>query len=135
MFSLSTVMDAIATALPSSYSAVGYPVSSPNVPQAIVGYPQGPIEYDITAHAAGTTGKMQATIPVWFVVSRALDKAARDAVSVVISDTNSIKQAIEGDAPLRTVCDYATVTEVTIESVTINDIDYLAARFDVEVEG
>jgi hypothetical protein len=126
-------MDAIATALPASYQAVGYPTTNPSPPQAIVGFPVGPVDYDLTFHANGTTGKMKATIPVWFVVGRAIDHDARDAISDIISDTNSIKQSLDGN--LSGAVDYANVTNVEIGPVVINDVSYLGARFDVEVEG
>src|SRR6185437_8325826 len=110
-------MDSIATALPASYQAIGYPTSTPNPPQAIVGYPTGPLEYDLTFHANATTGKMKATIPIWFVVGDVVQKASRDALSIVLSDTNSVKQSVDGT--LGGIVDYATVQDVSVETVTI----------------
>lgn len=135
-FVLSTVMDAIAAELiadlPAGTRAYGYPIPDPVPPCAIVGYPTK-LDYDFTFHAPATTGKVEATFPVWFVVGRVLDKAARDALSAVITGAPGVKESLDGN--LAGAVDFCEVVDCQVETLTISAVDYLAARFDVEVVG
>lgn len=133
-FVLATVMDAIAAEMSTDMVAgtrtYAFPVSNPTPPCAIVGYPTK-LDYDLTFHASGTTGKIAATFPVWFVVGKVLDKAARDRLSAVITGAPGIKESLDGN--LASTVDICSVIDCVIETLTISDVDYLAARFDVEV--
>lgn len=134
-FDLSAIMDAIAAELIAdgvTARAYGYPIPNPTPPCAIVGYPTK-LDYDFTFHALGTTGKIEALFPVWFVVGRVLDKAARDALSAVITGAPGIKESLDGN--LAGAVDTANVMDCQVETLTIADVDYLAARFDLEVIG
>lgn len=122
-------MDAIATQIVSTgvgKSAFGYPKSNPPIPCWIVGYPEKPIDW--ITQGGGPTA--QATFPVWFVVGKVDDKSARDTLSPVIDGTLSIKQKLDGT--LGGAVSSCIVSEVVIESVIVNQIPYLTARFDLE---
>lgn len=133
-FALNTIMDAIAAEivadLPAGTRASAYPIPNPTPPQVIVGYPTR-LDYDMTFHAGATTGKIEATFPVWYVVGQVLDKAARDALSAVITGAPGIKESLDGN--LAGAVDYCTVKDCQVAQITIADVRYLAARFDVEV--
>lgn len=134
-FNLATVMDAIAAELIAdgvTARASAYPIPNPTPPCAIVGYPTK-IDYDMTAHANATTGKLEFEFPVWFLVGRVLDKDARDRLSAVITGAPGIKEALDGN--LGGTVDFSTVTDCQVETLTIGDVDYLAARFTLEGAG
>jgi hypothetical protein len=125
---LKTVMDALATACPTSAGTrkFGYPVGAVEPPAVIVGYPTT-CEFDATFGR----GSDRAVFPIWYVVGRVMEKASRDKLSAVITDMAAISSSIGGvHAPsIQT----ARVTDCTPESVIIGAETYIAARFDVEV--
>ncbi len=127
-------MDAIAAEMVTDMVAgtrtYGYPVPDPVPPCAIVGYPTK-LDYDYTFHANATTGTVEATFPVWFVVARVLDKGARDALSAVITGAPGVKESLDGN--LAGAVQICTVVDCQVEPITISDVEYLAARFDVQV--
>lgn len=132
-FVLSTVIDAIAAELIAdgvTTRASGYPISNPTPPCAIVGYPTK-LDFDMTFHALGTTGKVDATFPVWFVVGKVMDKGARDALSAVITGAPGIKESLDGN--LAGSVDICNVDDAQVQALTIADVEYLAVRFDVRV--
>jgi|SRR6185312_3800760 len=135
-FVLSTVMDAIAAELVADVGATfrvsAYPIPNPTPPHAIVGYPTK-FDYDYTFHALATTGVIEATFPIWYVVGRVLDKTSRDALSAVITGAPGIAEALGGT--LGGTVHSANVSDMQVETVTIADVDYLAARFDLDVVG
>lgn len=128
-------MDAIAAELIAdgvTTRAFGYPIPNPTPPCAIVGYPTK-LDFDMTFHALGTTGKVHATFPVWLVVGRVVDKAARDALSAVLTGATGIKESLDGN--LAASVDICNVVDCQVQALTIADVEYLAARFDVEIVG
>lgn len=129
-FDLTAIMDGLASATGVS-RAYGYPRPEITPPCVVVGYPSK-LDYDLTFHANGSTGKVEAVFPVWYVVADVLDKAARDALSPLITGAGSIKAVLDG-----AVAGYDVVNtiDMTVETFTIGAMDYLAARFDVEVIG
>ena len=134
-FVLSTVMDAIAaevaTDLPAGTRVYAYPVPAPVPPCLIVGYPTS-LEYDLTFHATGTTGKIRAVFPVRFVVPRVLDKSARDAISAVVTGSPGIPESLGGNlAGAVDSCNVGSVPRFDSENVA--GIDYEVVVFDVEV--
>lgn len=132
-FVLSTVMDALAQELINdgvTARAFGYPLPNPTPPCAIVGYPTK-LDFDLTFHALGTTGKVKLAIPVWFVVGKVLDKSARDALSAVLTGALGIKESLDGN--LAGHVDYANVIDCLVEVLTISGVEYLTAKFEVEV--
>ena len=136
-FVLSTVMDAIAAELTAdvgaTFRAYGWPISGPTPPCAIVPYPTE-LEYDVTFHALGTTGKIRAVFPVRFVVGRVIDKATRDAISTLVTGSPGIPESLGGN--LAGAVDTVRVTSAPrFEVETIAGVDYQAVIFDVEVIG
>ena len=133
-FALSTIMDAIAAEMATDMVAgtrtYGYPIGDPQAPCAVVGYPTR-LEYDLTFHALATTGKITATFPVTFIVGRVLDKDARDKLSAVITGAPGIKESLDGN--LAGTVDTCRTMDCTVQELTIGDVPYLAARFELEV--
>lgn len=133
-FALGTIMDAIAAEMVTDMVAgtrtYATPVPNPVPPCAIVGYPSK-LDYDLTFHAGGTTGKVEATFPVWFVVGRVVDKDARDKLSAVITGAPGVKESLDGN--LGGTVDYCNVRDFQVESLMIGETEYLAGRFDCEV--
>jgi hypothetical protein len=133
-FVLSTCMDGIAAWAVSSgvtTRAYGYPASDPIPPCLIVAFPTR-LDFDLTFHALGTVGKVEATFPLWFVVGKVVDKSARDALSAIISGATGIKNLMDGSMG-GTFLDTARVMDCKIETVQVAAVDYLAAVFDMDV--
>ena len=124
------IMDALAGATPSAITTRTYahPVGSLVPPAVVVGYPTD-LEYD----AVFGRGADIVTFPVFYVCGMVDDANARDLVSAVISGTNEIKAAIEGNATLYTKVDTARVKSATFQSISIGAVEMIAVRFDVEV--
>ena len=126
---LNAVMDGIAARLrtggfvPKVYE---WPSESPTPPCAIVGYPET-IEWDFTFADASD----RASFPVWLVVGRVSDRTARDRISDLISGVNSIKALLDGN--LGGVVQTCRVEDCSVENVSINAVDYLAAKFTLDV--
>lgn len=133
-FVLSTCMDGIAAyAVTAGVTtrAYGYPISDPTPPCLIVDWPTQ-LDFDLTAHALGTVGKVTAVFPLQFVVGKVIDKSARDALSAIVSGAVGIKNLLDGSMG-GTFLDTARVMNCKIGPVTISSVDYLAAVFDLEV--
>lgn len=133
-FVLSTVMDGIATYVVSAgvtTRAYGYPISDPTPPCLFVDWPTR-LDFDLTFHANGTTGKVAAIFPLQFLVGKVVDKAARDALSAIISGATGIKNLLDGSMG-GTFLDTATVINCKIGPVQVGSVDYLAATFELEV--
>ncbi len=132
-FSLSGIMDAIAatitTALPPGVRSFAWPTSDITTPAAVVAYPEDEIDFDVTYG----DGLNHAVFPVYVCVGQANDKAARDAISTYVSSTSvkAIKAALDGD--LGGEVQSAAVTGCAITQIVIGAVDYLAARFDLDV--
>ena len=136
MFDLSATMDAIAARCVSQgvcANAIGYPIPTLQPPMIVVGYPTK-LDYDLTFHSGATTGKVKLAIPLWYVVGKVIDKAARDALSTVISTAVSIKAKLDGDSvAYGGILDYVNVDSCSVETLMVGDVDYLAAKFELEV--
>lgn len=107
--------------------AYGWPNEQASPPCLVVGYPDGDIEYDSTFRR----GSDKATFPAWIVVGKAVERTTRDVLSAYIAGATGIKDALDGN--LGGVVQTARVTDCQIEPVVIAGVEYLAARFDVEV--
>lgn len=127
---IADVMDAIADTLieaeilPRVYA---YPAGNVTVPAAVVSYPAEDIDFDVTFK----NGSDRAVFPVFFLVGKATDKAARDTLSEIISGASDIKAALDGT--LGDVVQTARVTGLRVESVTVAGADYLSATASIEV--
>lgn len=129
---LAAVMQAIADELLAAAvvkRAFGWPVGAVQPPAAIVGYPEdGDIEFDAVFGRASD----RAVLPVWLVAGATHDRTTRDVLSGYIGDgARSVKAALEPN--LGGAVQTARVTDAQIEPVTIGGVDYMAARFDVEI--
>lgn len=131
-FNLATVMDAIAAKLVADgvvKTAYGYPVPLPTVPCAFVGYPTK-IDYNVTMGGGGNG--VHVLLPIFFAVGKVIDKTSRDQLSLVIDvqGASAIKASMDGTlggSVASCVCDGA---EITIEK--IGEVDYLAAKFELD---
>lgn len=127
---LGPIMDAIADATVSAGlvpRADGWPSDAIEPPCVVVGYPTD-VMYDLTM----ANGADVATIPVYFVVGRTMEKAARDALSGVIAGAPSIKSALEASA-LGGIVDSVRVIRMDVVQLAVGTLNYVAARFTAEV--
>jgi hypothetical protein len=91
---LGPIMDAIAAKVPAEATqrVHAFPVAEVNPPCAVVGYPDEPISFDATFQR----GSDRATIPVYFVVGKVVERTARDALSAILAGAVGMKEAIDG---------------------------------------
>jgi len=130
---LNAVMDAIGARLVgvTGLRVYDYAADAASPPAAVVSLPEI-VEYDVV----GGRGADRVVIPVMVLVGRVSDRAARDQIAQYVSGTgaSSVKTAIEGGTgDLGAVAHTVRVTEARIDVVTIGQVDYLGASFDVEV--
>ena len=131
---LNAVMDALGVRLAtiSGLRVADYPSDSANPPQAIVGLPETPLEYD----AVMGRGADRVVLPVMVLVGKVSDRTARDALSAYLSGTgaSSVKAAVEGTTgDLGGAAQTVRVMTARVDVVTIQAVDYLGATFEVEV--
>ncbi len=112
----------------------GWPISNfEGAPLAYVDYPPpGSLNFDATFKR----GTDDATFPVYFVVGKVADKAARDALSAIIDGATGFKQGLEaGTSTLTGVVASVHVKDVQIEKDHKDSAgeSWLCARFDVQV--
>lgn len=126
---LNTAMDTLGTALAGITGLRVYDYLADNVavPAAVVGLPQ-PLVYDHT-HGRGSD---RATFPVYVVVGKVSDRAARDALATYCDGTAaatvSVKAALDAVAGCRVID-----VDFTNPVMTIAGADYLAATFHVDL--
>lgn len=129
---LAAVMDAIAVNLSAvtGLRCYGWPTDNVAPPAGIVGYPAD-IEFDLTFQR----GSDRATFPVWVLVGKAYDRASRDLVAAYIAGVDDVKEALDGDLPvdMTPTVQSCRVTDCRIEVVPVGGVDYLAARFELDV--
>ena len=126
---VSLVMQAIADELVSAgvvENAYGWPVKQARPVCAIVGYPDA-LEFDATFGR----GSDKATFPVYIVCGAVHDQSTRDVISGYITGATGVKDALDGD--LSGAVQTARVTDCTIDTLTLAGVEYLAARFLIEV--
>ena len=128
---LAAVMDALASAVESAGvtdRVFPYPPAAVAPPCAVVGYPTT-IDFDLTFQ----DGADECTIPLYLVAGKVSERTARDVLAGYISGAKAVKAAIEADTTLGAAAHSVRVTSMRILSVTVSQLDYLAALFDVEV--
>lgn len=105
-----------------------FPPDNVHPPTAVVGMPET-MEFDSTM----ARGADRTVIPVAILVGKVSDRASRDELAAYVSGTGakSVKAAVDGN--LGGAAQTARVTTARIEVVTVAGVDYLGARFDVEV--
>ena len=124
---LAATMDAFADAAKAILLNVyAYPAGKIEAPAIVVGYPKS-IDFDATFKS----GSDRAEFPIYYVVGRVDDKAARDALSVVIQGADSIKAVFDGD--LNGAVQTCRVTDCQVTEYTNSGIQYLGAVFTAEV--
>lgn len=107
--------------------AYGWPVEAVQPPCLVVGYPEGDIEFD----AVFGRGSDKALFPAWLIVGKALERSTRDVLSPYIAGAAGVKDALDGD--LGGLVQTARVTACRVEPVIVAGVEYLSARFDIEV--
>ena len=127
---LSDVMDAIATALETVVTnAHAWPTEAVKTGEAIVGYPQDPVDIGITFGR----GADVVTLPVWVLCGLATDKATRDTVSGHITGSSEVVAALEGHDPAGVYSSLAVKNAGVERYQMANGLMHMAVRFDVEV--
>lgn len=126
---LAATMQAIADTIVSegvTTRAYAWPSGQIQPPCAIVGYPEQ-IDFDATFGR----GSDRAVFPVWMVCGNVSDRTARDVLSGYITGATGIKDALDGN--LGGAVQTARVTDCQVEKTTIGAVEYISARFDIEV--
>lgn len=121
---ISQIMDGIAAAIRSAgitKSVYPWPVESITVPCAVVGYPTV-VEFDSTMGR----GSDSASFPVYFMVGKAHDRSARDALTGIVKQMKNALDDALGTYALR-------VIGADISEITVAGVNYLAAIFTLEV--
>ena len=127
-FDLTATMDGLAALAVSASLAknvYAYPVESVTVPCIVVGYPKT-IDFD----AVFVRGGDHVGLPVWFVVGKTGTKDARDGLSLILADASSVKSAFEGT---QSFAQTIRVTDAEIAEITIAGVDYLGAKFNLDI--
>lgn len=133
---LADIMDALAVRLatvPGMAGATPYPVDNvPTTPWAAVSY-GGEGTFDATYQR----GHDDMSLPVVIVVGRPKDaRGVRDLLTgFTAGDGDSSVKAILEAEPLPDGIDALRVTTWEVERITIGGQDYIAAVFDVEIDG
>lgn len=125
-------MDEVAEKLrtiPKLVSVQAHAASSITVPGAVLGYPS--MQYHVT-YARGAT---RMTLPIWVVIAKASDEAARDKLSAFASDSGPSSVIAVLEAGSYTQFDELTVTSMEPDSITVGTSDYLAAMFSLDLIG
>jgi hypothetical protein len=107
-----------------------FPSKVVSVPCAVVGYPSE-IEFDSTFQ--GTLGYQphnRYVNPVWFLVAEQDSLSARDALSNILTGSNSVKSVLDGLHAFGTT----RCTDGFVGQVPVADVTYIGARFDTETE-
>lgn len=109
----------VATAMERSYD---YPAESVQVPCSVIGYPE------LDQNVIFTSGKLQNTYPVYVLVGKASERAARDLISTYLHDIPPLLNAVTGGG-----IDYVNVDTAQLREVRVADGSYLAAVFSCSV--
>lgn len=111
-------------------NAFGYPADTISPPAAMVDYPDG-IEFDATYGRGSDT----MVVPVYVAVGKASDRAARDTLGAYAdgAGAKSVKQVLEAGA--YEAFDTCRVSGAEFAVITVGAVDYLAAKFTVDITG
>ena len=129
---LTAVMDdlaaAVDSALASDKTCYGYPVEDLTVGDAVVGYPDDPINVSTTFRR----GMDRATLPVFLVAGMPQDKATRDTIADYITGAGSLVTAIESYST--TSWSSASVTTISVDRYDpVGRPPLVAVRFNVDI--
>lgn len=129
---LALIMEGIGTQLATinGLRVYDFPTGTLAIPAAVVAFPES-ITYDATMGR----GSDRMTIPVHILVGKTSDRGSAALLNAFMSGagTKSVKTAIELDPTLGGNAQTTRVTEATVSFMSVADIEYLAATFDVDV--
>lgn len=130
---LTAVMDGLAAAvdsvLASDKTAYAYPVEDVTVGDAVVGYPQDPIDTAVTFRR----GMDRATFPVFLIGGLPQDKGTRDTLADYLTGASSLITAIES---YTTGSPWASAAVLTVQIDRYEPVGrppLVAVRFDVDI--
>jgi hypothetical protein len=130
--SIGAVMDGLGARLAtiSGLRTYDYPADAVSVPAGIVLFPET-VNYDATM----ARGSDQADFQLLVLVGKVSDRSARDALALYMNGegARSVKTVVEADRTLAGAADTARVSQSTVETFTVGAVEYLGARFTVEV--
>lgn len=118
---------AVQTVLASGRTAFDHPVEAVVPGDAIVAYPQDPIQISTTFRR----GQDRVTVPVFVICGLPQDASTRTAISAWIDNSGSVITAIEGYAGT-----WSSVSVVTVQIeqfIPTGGAPLVALRFDVDV--
>lgn len=123
-------MDAIAESARGTIAERAYEWPTLNFvpPCVVVGYP-----VDNGLNATYRRGSSRATFPVWVVCGRADERSAREVLGGYIAGEEGgiVRQTFDGD--LGGAVQTCLVTTFVVEAVASAGVDYIAARFDLDI--
>lgn len=126
------VADDIADALDGIAGLNVYPFAADHVspPAAVVGFPE-----DYTFDTTMGRGSDRMSIPVFVLVGKVSDRAARDTLGAYVdgSGAKSIKAKLEGST--YTAFDSLRVQSVEFETISVAGQELLAGVFSVDIYG
>lgn len=127
-----TIMSEVASLIAGALTirVYDYPPDTLAVPAAVVAFPES-IEYDLTMDR----GKDRLTVPVHVIVGKVSDRSATKTIAGYLnsSGVGSFKAVIESDVTLNGSVDSTRVTEATVSIMVINQVEYLAATFTLDI--
>lgn len=126
-----TLLDAI-TAVRKVYDYI--PDTAPPTPCGIIG------NVSVTWDDAMQRGLDSYTFEVYAVVSRMSERSGQDELDALLagSGTGSVKAALEGGSPVRSLngaVSTVRVTSATPISITMGGVEFFAYRYEVEAYG
>lgn len=122
MSTVGQVMTAL-TATSSVTRKYSWPAENVQAPCVVAGYP----ELDLNVIFVG--GKIAATYPLWVLVGKVSERAARDALDAYIVS----EPALFKGSTLGGVVDYANLDSMRVEEVKVADVPYLALKLTISV--
>lgn len=126
------VMDELGAALEEipNLRVFPFPADSVSPPAAVVGYPEE-ITFDVTMGR----GVDQLTFPVFVLCGRLSDRSAREALGPFLdgSGAQSVKEALKNGTYVE--ASSVRAASATVQVISMNAVDYLAAVFSVDVFG
>ena len=129
---LAAVMQAVSDRLDTidGLRCSAFPPGTVTPPAAIVSYPES-IDFDQT-YRRGTD---RMTLPVVLVVGKVSDRATRNNLAPYCkgSGASSVKEVLESGT--YTAFDQVVVQKIDFDTVSIADVDYMAALFTLDIAG
>ena len=129
---LNAVMDGLGVRLRTidGLRVFDYPPDKVSPPAAVIGFPD-----IVTYDAVYAGGADVTTIPVYVLIAPGTDRVRRDELARYAYRVGalSVKAAVEGDVTLGGSAQTVRVQRCEFTSLTVADLTYPTAQFDVEV--